>query len=137
MVLSSTVEQEQEIADLVDQFYQCVFPKFFTEKEIIHFKEIGVLQPNKSEFIYNGTLRDAFQVITSLQVIKAILEKKEQLHTSSYQKKWAELFEQNGTLLEKCGILFPFHYEQFIYIHNTSFEKIDLSLMQPANQYLI
>ena len=69
IVFSSTVEQEQEIEYLISKFYHSVFPKFFTEDEIHHFQEIGVLQANKNDFSYNGTLRAAFQVITCLQVM--------------------------------------------------------------------
>ena len=76
IVFSSTVEQEQEIENLISKFYHSVFPQFFTEDEIQHFQEIGVLQANKNDFSYNGTLRAAFQVITCLQVIMSVLEKK-------------------------------------------------------------
>ena len=112
IVFSSTVEQEQEIEDLVSKFYHSVFPKFFTEDEIHHFQEIGVLQANKNDFSYNGTLRDAFQVITCLQVIMSVLEKKAENH-SALSIKLEKLFEQNNTLLNQCGIFFPFNYEHF------------------------
>ena len=137
IVLSSTVEQEQEIANLVSQFYHSVFPKFFTNDEIAHFQEIGVLQANKNDFSYNGTLRDAYQVITCLQVIISILEKKEQSESSLVRSKLAKLFTQNHILLNQCGIFFPFDYEQFTYIHNISHEKIEIVYTQPANQYLV
>ena len=57
IVFSSTVEQEQEIENLISMFYHSSFPQFFTEDEILHFQEIGVLQANKDDFSYNGTLR--------------------------------------------------------------------------------
>lgn len=137
IVFSSTLEQEQEIEGLVSKFYHSVFPKFFTTDEIQHFQEIGVLEANKNDFSYNGTLRDAFQVITCLQVIMSVLEKKREDHSSLSQCKLEKLFEQNTTLLNQCGIFFPFNYEHFKYIPNKDHEKIDIMYSQPANQYLV
>lgn len=137
IVFSSTVEQEQEIDNLVTEFYHSVFPKFFTENDIQHFQEIGVLQTNKDDFSYNGTLRAAFQVITCLQVIKAVLEKKVENHSASIQLRLKKTFEQNNTLLNQYGIFFPFNYEHFTYIPNENYRKVDMLYIQPANQYLI
>jgi hypothetical protein len=137
IVFSSTLEQEQEIESLVSKFYHSVFPKFFTSDEIQHFQEIGVLEANKADFSYNGTLRDAFQVITCLQVMISVLEKKGEDHSSSFQSKLEHMFKQNNTLLNQCGIFFPFNYEHFNYIANQDHAKIDIMYSQPANQYLV
>ena len=125
IVFSSTVEQEQEIENLISKFYYSVFPKFFSEDEIQHFQEIGVLRANKNDFSYNGTLRAAFQVITCLQVMISVLEKKVENHSSSFQLRLKQTFEQNNTLLNQYGIFFPFNYEHFTYISNGNHEKMD------------
>ncbi|MBR8645187.1 DUF5365 family protein [[Brevibacterium] frigoritolerans] len=101
-VFSSTEEQEQEIASLVSRFYESVFPKYFTESEILHFREIGVLEPNQSSVTYLATLRDAFQVMTCLQVLMSILDKQKRV----MEPKSEELFQHNITLLNECGIFF-------------------------------
>ena len=56
-VFSSTEEQEQEIASLVSRFYESVFPQYFTESEILHFREIGVLEPNQSSCYLLGNIK--------------------------------------------------------------------------------
>ncbi|MFJ8244694.1 DUF5365 family protein [Peribacillus asahii] len=136
IVLSSTVEQEQEIANLVSYLYDSVFPKFFTEEEIRHFQEIGVLQVNKSDFPYSGTLRSAFQVIACLQVMIVILEKKEQ-DASSVDSELVKQFEQNITLLNEYGIFFPFYYKHFNRIQKESPKNTNMMYTQPDNEFLI
>lgn len=137
VVFSSTIEQEEEIENLISRFYHSVFPQFFTEDEIHHFQEIGVLQANKNDFSYNGTLRAAFQVITCLQVMMSILEKKVENDSTAFQLKLKKTFEQNNALLNRYGIFFPFNYEHFVYISHENYEKMNMMDSQPANQYLI
>ncbi|MEW5549867.1 DUF5365 family protein [Peribacillus frigoritolerans] len=132
-VFSSTEEQEQEIASLVSRFYESVFPKYFTESEILHFREIGVLEPNQSSVTYLATLRDAFQVMTCLQVLMSILDKQKRV----MEPKSEELFQHNITLLNECGIFFPFYYDHFSSINHESNNDMQMMDIQVANQYLV
>ncbi|GAA1379214.1 DUF5365 family protein [Peribacillus frigoritolerans] len=132
-VFSSTEEQEQEIASLVSRFYESVFPKYFTESEILHFREIGVLEPNQSSVTYLATLRDAFQVMTCLQVLMSILEKQKRV----MEPKSEELFQHNITLLNECGIFFPFYYDHFSSINLEANNDMQMMDIQVANQYLV
>ncbi|MGE7594605.1 DUF5365 family protein [Peribacillus frigoritolerans] len=132
-VFSSTEEQEQEIASLVSRFYESVFPKYFTESEILHFREIGVLEPNQSSVTYLATLRDAFQVMTCLQVLMSILDK----HKRVMEPKSEELFQHNITLLNECGIFFPFYYDHFSSINLEANNEMQMMDIQVANQYLV
>ncbi|MCY8938017.1 DUF5365 family protein [Peribacillus frigoritolerans] len=132
-VFSSTEEQEQEIASLVSRFYESVFPKYFTESEILHFREIGVLEPNQSSFTYLATLRDAFQVMTCLQVLMSILDKQKRV----MEPKSEELFQHNITLLNECGIFFPFYYDHFSSINLEANNEMQMMDIQVANQYLV
>ncbi|MGE6718066.1 DUF5365 family protein [Peribacillus frigoritolerans] len=132
-VFSSTEEQEQEIASLVSRFYESVFPKYFTESEILHFREIGVLEPNKSSVTYLATLRDAFQVMTCLQVLMSILDKQKRV----MEPKSEELFQHNITLLNECGIFFPFYYDHFSSINHEANNDMQMMDIQVANQYLV
>ncbi|MEE3950834.1 DUF5365 family protein [Peribacillus frigoritolerans] len=132
-VFSSTEEQEQEIASLVSRFYETVFPKYFTESEILHFREIGVLEPNQSSVTYLATLRDAFQVMTCLQVLMSILDKQKRV----MEPKSEELFQHNITLLNECGIFFPFYYDHFSSINHEANNDMQMMDIQVANQYLV
>ncbi|KRF59973.1 MULTISPECIES: DUF5365 family protein [Peribacillus] len=132
-VFSSTEEQEQEIASLVSRFYESVFPKYFTESEILHFREIGVLEPNQSSVTYLATLRDAFQVMTCLQVLMSILDKQKRV----MEPKSEELFQHNITLLNECGIFFPFYYDHFSSINLEANNEMQMMDIQVANQYLV
>jgi hypothetical protein len=132
-VFSSTEEQEQEIASLVSRFYESVFPKYFTESEILHFREIGVLKPNQSSVTYLATLRDAFQVMTCLQVLMSILDKQKRV----MEPKSEELFQHNITLLNECGIFFPFYYDHFSSINLEANNEMQMMDIQVANQYLV
>ncbi|WP_258833025.1 YhcU family protein [Peribacillus frigoritolerans] len=132
-VFSSTEEQEQEIASLVSRFYESVFPKYFTDSEILHFREIGVLEPNQSSVTYLATLRDAFQVMTCLQVLMSILDKQKRV----MEPKSEELFQHNITLLNECGIFFPFYYDHFSSINHEANNDMQMMDIQVANQYLV
>lgn len=132
-VFSSTEEQEQEIASLVSRFYESVFPKYFTESEILHFREIGVLEPNQNSVTYLATLRDAFQVMTCLQVLMSILDKQKRV----MEPKSEELFQHNITLLNECGIFFPFYYDHFSSINLEANNDMQMMDIQVANQYLV
>ncbi|MEY8188722.1 DUF5365 family protein [Peribacillus simplex] len=135
-VFSSTEEQEQEIASLVSRFYESVFPKYFTESEILHFREIGVLEPNQSSVTYLATLRDAFQVMTCLQVLMSILDKQKR-EDFIMESKSEELFQHNITLLNECGIFFPFYYDHFSSINQEAKNDMQMMDIQVANQYLV
>ncbi|MFH0067049.1 YhcU family protein [Peribacillus sp. NPDC076916] len=136
-VFSSTEEQEQEIASLVSRFYESVFPKYFTESEILHFREIGVLEPNQSSVTYLATLRDAFQVMTCLQVLMSILDKQKREDFIMMESKSEELFQHNITLLNECGIFFPFYYDHFSSINQEANNDMQMMDIQVANQYLV
>ena len=136
-VFSSTEEQEQEIASLVSRFYESVFPKYFTESEILHFREIGVLKPNQGSVTYLATLRDAFQVMTCLQILMSILDKQKREDSIVMESKSEELFQHNITLLNECGIFFPFYYDHFSHIHHEAGNEMQMMDIKVANQYLV
>lgn len=137
VVSPSTEEQEQEIASLVRYFYESVFPNYFTEEEILHFEEIGVLMPNKSTFTYFGTLRDAYQVMTCLQVLLTIIDKTEKENSMVTERKSEELFTRNITRLNECGIFFPFDYQHFLQMNENASKEWQMVNVQVANSYLV
>ena len=118
--------------NLISYFYQSVFPKYFTDEEIEHFKEIGVLQNVNSRHIYYGTLKAAFQIMTCLQVLTFLLEKDRGCGMAADQEK---LLIHNIQLLNESGCFFPFSPENFQHILSHQAER-SLAAM-PANEYLI
>ncbi|WP_409291642.1 DUF5365 family protein [Peribacillus sp. SCS-37] len=134
VVYASTIEQEQEISGLVHYFYETIFPLYFTTGEIKELREMGVLHTESGGSDYSSTLKDAFHVMTSLNVILTVLEKKWAL-TAAAESRLEELFYTNARLLNKYGIYFPLDFNQFDYLHTPS---KDLNLfISPANQILI
>jgi hypothetical protein len=136
IVFSSTSEQEQEISNLVSFFYASIFPKYFSEEEILHFEELGVLQIPTNRLTYFGTLRDAFQVMTCLQVIMSVLQKKE-MNSLHLENKCVNLFNNNVRILNDYGVFFPLNLDNFTLLQNQNSENSFLMFMEPANQYLV
>lgn len=105
VVYASTKEQEEIIQELVNDFYQDVFPNYFSDGEIEKFEQMNVLHmPPIRSF---DTLKEAYQVITALQTLISILEN--DLHLDEYE----EVFWRNAKALEKFGFFFPFTFDQF------------------------
>ena len=103
IVFASTPGQEEEICGLVRYIYSTVFPLYFTDAEIKEYEQINVLQTN-DEY---STLKDAFQVMTSMQTIISILE------SPSLYEHFETLFNKNVEILDEFGLFFPFKFEQF------------------------
>ncbi|MDE3838071.1 hypothetical protein C0966_01555 [Bacillus methanolicus] len=107
VVYASTPDQEQKIKELVDYFYSNVFPLYFSDEDIMEFKRQKVLHTSTRHFEYFGTLKEAYQVIASLQTLISILE------TSQNKEKYYSLFMKNASILEEFDIYFPFTFSQF------------------------
>lgn len=131
-VFSSTIEQEQEIENLVTYFYKTVFPQFFTKNEILHFMQIGVLHKDSGRYAYHGTLKSAFQIMSCLQVILTLLDKKTSIPLDINSE---DLLNHNIRLLSENGLFFPFTHENFNLLVETEDERF--SYVEPANQFLI
>ncbi len=130
VVFASTESQEEKIRELIDHFYSGIFPNYFTDREIQKYEKLKVLNTTRSHFEQIGTLKDAYQVIASLQTLSAILE------IETLDGQYAETFYKNVSILEEYGLYFPFEYEQF----ETSkmIKEHELSIYsKPANQMLM
>lgn len=134
-VFSSTIEQEQEIENLVTYFYKTVFPQFFTKNEILHFMQIGVLHKDSGYYAYQGTLKSAFQIMSCLQVILTLLDKKITCTSFQLDTDSEDLLNHNIRLLSENGLFFPFTHENFNLLVETDDERF--SYVEPANQFLI
>ncbi|MBY0123143.1 YhcU family protein [Bacillus sp. S/N-304-OC-R1] len=107
VVFASTPEQEQKIQELIQKIYSKVFPLYFFDEEIKEFERKQVLHTTTRHIEYFGTLKEAYQVIASLQTIIAILE------LSHLDLKYEGLFEKNVYTLHDYGLTFPFSFRHF------------------------
>ncbi|QOR67265.1 YhcU family protein [Cytobacillus suaedae] len=128
VVYAATPEQETHIEELVEYIYGEIFPRYFTDEEIVKLESLNVLVHNDDN--YNGTLKEAFQLISSLQALIAVVEtvKEEEILLSH-----REIFEKNVKTLDEFGYSFPFNIEQF------RAQKDELSISKfakPTNLYL-
>jgi len=107
VVYASTPDQEQKIIELIRKFYSNIFPLYFPDKEIKEFERMQVLHTSRSNFEYFGTLKEAYQVIVSLQTIIFILE------ASNLGEKYEVIFDKNVQTLQEFNIFFPFELNNF------------------------
>lgn len=107
VIFASTPEQQVEIQELINHLYSEVFPNYFSDQEISRLKQQQVLKLSSSHMEQLDTLKDAYQVIASLQTIISILE------NSILDDQYIETFYKNVTILEDYGLNFPLDYHQF------------------------
>ncbi|WP_338030671.1 YhcU family protein [Cytobacillus citreus] len=108
VVFASTLEQEQEIKELVQYVYSDIFPLYFLDEEIKEYEHLEILHTTTRHFEYFGTLKEAYQVIVSLQTIIAILE------SQNLDARYESLFEKNVQTLKEFGLIFPFSFSHFL-----------------------
>lgn len=107
IVFASTPEQEEEIRKLVQNMYTTIFPNYFPDEDIKEFEQLNVLHTSTRHFEYFGTLKEAYQVIVSLQIITAILE------TEILEERYEQIFNKNVGILHDFGLTFPFTFNNF------------------------
>lgn len=130
IVYASTPEQENHIEELVSYIYSDIFPFFFSDEYIMKLEELQVLEPTEEDVHMNGTLKEAFCVISSLQALIAVLET---LKNGQTHRKYKEIFIKNVNLLKKHGYSFPFSMDHFLCPKNNYLSKFS----KPTNQILV
>ena len=73
IVFSSTVEQDEEIDQLIRNLRESVLPSYLSEEEWNRYEEMGLLQFVQHGNLYNGTLREAYQLMTALQTVTDLI----------------------------------------------------------------
>jgi hypothetical protein len=128
IVIASTPDQEEKINELIKRFYRDIFPLYFSDKDIKKFEDRNVLNNETAQL--DGTLKEAYYLIASLQTLLSILE--------SSQLTYAHqgLFEKNVETLNEYGFYFPFSYDQFIHARETK-NSFFSTYTQAANQLLV
>ncbi|MEH7343087.1 YhcU family protein [Bacillus sp. JJ1532] len=107
VVYASTHVQELKIKELIQTLYSNVFPLYFPDEEIKEFERMQVLHTTTRHSEYFGTLKEAYQVIASMQTIISILE------LPQLDEKYEGLFVKNVYTLQEFGLTFPFSFSQF------------------------
>ncbi len=125
IVFASTPSQEEEINGLVRYVYSNIFPLYFSDEEIFQFEELKVLHTSED---FN-TLKDAFQVMTSIQTLISILE------SSQLDEQYGVVFNKNVATLKEFRIFFPFEFEQFLEVK--SMKHSMLSIYTKADNEMI
>ncbi|WP_462408864.1 YhcU family protein [Neobacillus sp. Marseille-QA0830] len=129
IVFASTPSQEKEICGLVRYIYSNIFPRYFTDDEIDQFERLKVLQTSDKHLEGFSTLKDAFQVMTSIQTLISILE------SPVLDDHYAEIFNKNAANLQAFGLFFPFELEQFVQAKNM--KNTVLSMYTKADNELL
>ncbi|WP_096155423.1 MULTISPECIES: DUF5365 family protein [Bacillus] len=114
VVLAATPEQEEHIGELIQHLVTNVLPYYITDEEIesyplFFFPELHN-DLEKMFPLYNGTIKDALAIISSLQTIIILLET---VQTEPIEHKHREIFTKNVVLLKEYGFTFPFSMDQF------------------------
>ncbi|KAA9031612.1 YhcU family protein [Niallia endozanthoxylica] len=130
VVFASTPDQQEKIMELIRQLYSDVFPNYFSDDEIAKFERLNVLHISSSQFEKLDTLKDAFQVITSLQTLISILE------SESLDEQYIETYYKNISILEQYGLNFPFEFQQFVDLKITGNNELSI-YSKAANELLI
>lgn len=133
VLFASTKDQEEKIIESIDYLYREILPRYYDDEKITEFKKMGVLAFGEHHLENLGTLKEAYQVIASLQTISVILEQK---IYQSLGKHYEEIFERNVAILKQFNISFPFHFSQFDYTKKLTIESFSM-FKRAANEMLI
>ncbi len=134
VVYAPTSEQEKMLSDLISHMYSTVFPRYFTDREITDFVDLKILHYSGVQDDQLNTLGDVFKAISSLQVIISILELPSDHNVDS---NYSSMFNQNIKILERCGMFFPFTYDQFFGKEKKNRDIVFSIFSKPSNDLLI
>lgn len=135
VVYASTPEQEDHIGELVQHLLTNILPYYFTDKEIENLESQLSLHTggvHDTFTVYNGTLKEAFHIISCLQAIIAVIET---IQDEGIQLKHRELYKRNVNMLRDFGFSFPFAIEQFT--QQTKNPTMLSKFIRASNQFLV
>ncbi|WP_417897542.1 DUF5365 family protein [Bacillus haimaensis] len=135
VVYASTPEQEDHIGELVQHLLTNILPYYFTDKEIENLESQLSLHTgavHDTFTVYNGTLKEAFHIISCLQAIIAVIET---IQDEGIKLKHRELYTRNVNMLRDFGFSFPFAIEQFT--QQTKNPTMLSKFIRASNQFLV
>lgn len=130
VVQASTPCQEEEIKKLINQVYSEVFPIYFSDKEIQTYEKYNVLNMSTNHLERFNTLKEAYQVIASLQTLITILK------NERFDDQYIEIFYKNVSTLVEYDLYFPFEFEHFSESKIRGNERVSM-FTSAANEILI
>jgi hypothetical protein len=130
IVQASTPCQEEEIKKLIQQVYSEVFPIYFSDLEIQEYEKCHILYMSTNHFERFGTLKEAYQVIASLQTLISILKHER------FEDQYIEIFYKNVAILEEYDLYFPFEYKEFAESEIRGYDKLSM-YTSAANEIII
>ena len=130
VVQASTPCQEEEIKKLLKQVYSEVFPIYFSDKEIQTYEKCNVLYMSTKHFERFSTLKEAYQIIASLQTLITILKHER------FDDRYIEIFYKNVSTLVEYDLYFPFEYDHFSESEIRGNERLSM-FTSAANEILI
>lgn len=106
-----TPEIEAYIEDLKTQILYEIIPRYFSSQELKEIEKLQLLNPDYAlNASYNGLLKEALQVISSLQALMTVIEN---VRYCDIQHHHRILFNRNVETLDKYGFSFPLTIDQF------------------------
>ncbi|MGN1400458.1 MAG: DUF5365 family protein [Bacillus sp. (in: firmicutes)] len=111
---ASTVEQDEEIEQLLNELRFRILPAFIDGEKMKEYEDAGVLQFQEHQKMYNGTMGEAFQLMAALQLITSLIMGANEIQVEE-MSKYQRLFTRNKKILEYFGLFFPFDLHFFIY----------------------
>lgn len=112
IVFAATTEQEEVIEQLISNLRSNILPMCVSEMDLKTYTEMGLLQFSRHSHLYNGTLREAYQVMTALQTIIFIIEAvNDDPEVAIIQ--YLDLYMNNVSIITNFGLFFPFQLCSF------------------------
>ncbi|MDQ0247132.1 hypothetical protein J2S09_004773 [Bacillus fengqiuensis] len=108
---AATPEIEAYIEDLKTQILYEIIPRYFSSQELKKIEKLQLLNPDYAlNASYNGLLKEALQIISSLQALVTVIEN---VRYRDIQQHHRMLFNRNVETLDKYGFSFPLTIDQF------------------------
>ena len=111
-MFASTNEQEEEINQLIMNLRSNVLSQYMPKEELEIYDEMGLLQFAPNSNLYNGTLREAYQLMTALQIVTDIIDVLVNAG-GDVEEKYYRIFARNVEKISYYGLFFPFDLQFF------------------------
>ena len=110
LMKAATDLQEQAIEEISKDVEDLLSHAVNGEQLTVHQKERPL---TFIDGVYNGTMDDAFRILSGLQLLHTIIVKPKR-HITKHDR---ELFERNREQVNACGFSFPFDLDDFVSRH--------------------
>lgn len=130
---ASMAEQQEEIEDLLDALRCDILPMYLTVEELDAYVEMGLLQFNDHNTQYNGTLREAYQLMTALHTLITIIGLVNRC-TEQELGQYRNLYDRNVHIINQFGLFFPIVMDRFRMQEDE--HESEMLFLSPTNRIL-